>query len=145
MEIRLAYQNDFIQIAGLMAQLNPGDPALSEKDLNVFYEILNSNHLKLLVAEENGKLVGSCYLNIILNLTRDTRPYSVIENVITDENHRKKGIGIALVNKAIEISKTNRCYKIMLMSGRKDESVRAFYKKCGFSDDQKQAYILRTH
>ena len=145
MEIRLAYQNDFIQIAGLMAQLNPGDPALSEKDLNVFYEILNSNHLKLLVAEENGKLVGSCYLNIILNLTRGTRPYSVIENVITDENHRKKGIGIALVNKAIEISKTNRCYKIMLMSGRKDESVRAFYKKCGFSDDQKQAYILRTH
>jgi len=38
----------------------------------------------------------------------------------------------------------NNCYKVMLMSGRTDESVHEFYRKCGFDPDEKQAYIHRA-
>jgi len=32
----------------------------------------------------------------------------------------------------------------MLMSGRAETAVHAFYKKCGFNADEKQAYIQRA-
>lgn len=144
MEIRLAQSEDFDQIATLLCQLNPNDPKLSSDEFKTFSEILNSEYLRLLVAEEDGVLIGSCYLNIILNLTRRARPYAVIENVITDLSHRNKGVGKALMDKAIELSWSMDCYKIMLMTGRNEESVHAFYKKCGFIADEKQAYILRA-
>jgi GNAT superfamily N-acetyltransferase len=76
-------------------------------------------------------------------MTRGGRPYAVIENVITDSEHRSRGIGKALIKRALELAGKENCYKVMLMSGRKDQAVHAFYKKCGFDSDEKQAYIQR--
>lgn len=144
MEIRLARPDDFKQIAKLLNQLNPDDPVLSTEQSGTCCEILNSDHLKLLVADDNNSLIGSCYLNIILNLTREARPYAVIENVITDAMHRNKGVGKMLITRAVDTAREADCYKVVLMTGRKDDSVHAFYKKCGFVADEKQAYILRV-
>lgn len=144
MQIRSAQIDDFEQVSKLLLQLNPSDPKLSSESFTTYKNILDSEHLILLVAEENGILLGSCYLNIILNLTRGARPYAVIENVITDKNYRNSGIGKALMDKALEIAWEADCYKVMLMTGRKEESIDAFYKKCGFNADEMQAYILRA-
>ena len=81
---------------------------------------------------------------MIPNMTRGSRPYAVIENVITDLAHRNRGIGKALMKAALDLAWRENCYKIMLMSGRKDKAVHAFYKKCGFNSDEKQAYIYRA-
>lgn len=144
MQIRLALIDDFEQVSKLLLQLNPNDPKLSSANFDMYKNILDSEHLKLLVAEENGVLLGSCYLNIILNLTRGARPYAVIENVVTDKNNRLRGIGKALMDRALELSWEADCYKIMLMTSRKEDEVHAFYKKCGFSANEKQAYIFRA-
>ncbi len=144
MQIRLAKRNDFDQLLGLMRQLNPSDPELSDVGLKVFGEIVGSKYLDLIVAEEESTLLGSCYLNIIPNITRDGRPYALIENVVTDSANRNRGIGEALLNHAVELAWKQNCYKVMLMSGRTEEAVHAFYKKCGFNADEKQAYIQRA-
>ena len=101
-------------------------------------------YLELIVAEEGGALLGSCYINVIPNITRGGRPYAVIENVVTDSAHRNRGIGKSLLDHAVELSWARSCYKVMLMSGRPESAVHAFYKKCGFNVDEKQAYIQRA-
>ncbi len=69
---------------------------------------------------------------------------TLIENVITDKQHRKRGIGRAILGRALEISWQTNCYKVMLMSGRKDEAVYAFYRDCGFDADARQSFIQRA-
>ena len=144
-QIRLAEKKDYEQLLKLLRQLNPGDPSFSEIEARVFDEILQSKYLDLIVAENDNTLVGSCYLNVIPNITRGGKPYSVIENVVTDSSYRKLGIGKAIVSQALDLSWARGCYKVMLMSGRNKEGVHAFYSKCGFDGNQKRAYVQRSH
>ena len=127
-----------------MRQLNPLDREASEIEFQVFNEIIDSNYLELIVAEDEGVLLGSCYINVIPNITRGGRPYAVIENVVTDSAHRNRGIGQSLLDHAVELAWAQDCYKVMLMSGRTEGAVHAFYKKCGFDPDEKKAYIQRA-
>jgi len=127
-----------------MRQLNPLDQEASDIEFHVFNEIINSKYLDLIVAEDEGVLLGSCYLNVIPNITRGGRPYALIENVVTHSAHRNRGIGKSLLDHAVELAWEQDCYKVMLMSGRTESGVHAFYKKCGFNADEKQAYIQRA-
>jgi Acetyltransferase (GNAT) family. len=80
-------------------------------------------------------------LVIIPNLTHGQRPYALIENVITDEAHRNRGIATACLNAAREIALQHRCYKIMLMTGSKKDSTLRFYRKAGYNSEDKTAFI----
>jgi len=144
MKVRLAQRKDYDQLQGLLHQLNPSDPDASEVDLKAFHEIIASEYFDLIVAEDKGVLLGSCYINIIPNMTRGGNPYAVIENVVTDSMKRNRGIGRSLIDHALDIAWKRDCYKVMLMSGRTERAVHAFYEKCGFDADQKQAYIQRA-
>lgn len=145
MTIRLARENDYLQLLKLLRQLNPDDPETSGVARQSFEEIIQARNLALIVADKGGLLVASCYLNILPNMTRGGRPYAVIENVITDSKHRQRGYGTAVVNRAIDMAGDANCYKIMLMSGRKDSGVHSFYTHCGFSSGEKTAFTLRLH
>ena len=144
MQIRLVKRNEYDQLLGLMRQLNPLDQEASEIQFHAFNEIINSKYLDLIVAEDGGILLGSCYLNVIPNITRGGRSYALIENVVTDSAHRNRGIGKSLLDHAVELAWSQNCYKVMLMSGRAETAVHAFYKKCGFNADEKKAYIQRA-
>ncbi len=144
MQIRTALAEDYEQMLGLLQQLNPADPAPTDAVYRAFEEILGSESLLLFVAESDGKLLGSCYLNLIPNMSRGGRPYAVIENVITDSAHRQQGIGQTLLSHTLNAAWEAGCYKAMLMSGRKDPGVHTFYRSCGFNADEKQAYIHRA-
>ena len=91
------------------------------------------NH-HIVVKEINGKIVSSCVCVIVPNLTRNIRPYALIENVVTNEGYRGKGY-------AKEIAIKNNCYKMMLLTGTKNENTLAFYKSAGYNSDDKIAFI----
>jgi GNAT superfamily N-acetyltransferase len=143
MIIRLAEAKDYKELIGLLKQLNPDDPEPTGLEEKAFHEILESPYLHLIVAEQEKKLVSSCFLNVIPNMTRGGQPYAVIENVITDEGCRNQGIGKSLMGFAVTKALDAGCYKVMLLTGRKDKAVNGFYKKCGFDPDSKQAFILK--
>ena len=64
-----------------------------------------------------------------------------VENVVTDEAHRRRGLASACLSRAREIAEHDRCYKIMLMTGSKDPAVLAFYRSAGYNDVDKTAFI----
>lgn len=125
--------------------LNPADPDLKGTDYinKLWEEIFSDPNRYYIVVEEDGRLVSSCTLIIINNLTRSGRPFGLIENVVTNKEYRKKGYGTAILHKAVEIAKENNCYKVVLLTGRKEESVLRFYERAGFEKGIKTGFIMR--
>ena len=92
---------------------------------------------------EMGRLVSSCNITLIPNLTRACRPYGVIENVVTHAYHRGRGWGRRLLREALAFAWAHEAYKVMLLTGRKDDATLRFYEGCGFSRQGKTGFIAR--
>jgi hypothetical protein len=45
---------------------------------------------------------------------------------------------------ALSFAWSQGCYKVMLMTGRKDEATFQFYESAGFNRNDKQAFIAKT-
>lgn len=100
----------------------------------------DKNH-HLIVCEEDEKIVSSCVCVIIPNLTRNVRPYAFIENVVTHEAYRNRGLAHACLDFAKDIAEQNNCYKMMLLTGSKKESTLNFYRNAGYNSTDKSAFV----
>lgn len=116
-------------------------PKQSEILENVWNEILNDKNHHLLVNIVGGKIVSSCVCVITPNLTRGIRPYAFIENVVTLEKYRGKGYATECLNYAKKIAQENNCYKMMLLTGSKEEKTLSFYRNAGYNSTDKTAFI----
>lgn len=140
--IREITETDFDQLMTLYMQLH--DNPFPEKDkrvINIWDSILQDHNHHIIVAEEDGTIVSSCVCVIIPNLTRGQRPYAFIENVITDEKYRKRGLATACLDFAREIALRENCYKMMLLTGSKQEGTLKFYEQAGYNSNDKTAFI----
>lgn len=102
---------------------------------------MNDKNHHLIVCEVDGKIVASCVCVVIPNLTRNVRPYAFVENVVTHRDNRKKGYTTACLNYARQIAEANHCYKMMLLTGSKEESTLNFYRNAGYNSSDKTAFI----
>lgn len=91
--------------------------------------------------EVDGRLVASCTLTLIPNLTRGCRPYGLIENVVTHPDYRRRGFGKQLLRHTLAYAWQQGCYKVMLLTGRKDPGTLRFYEEAGFLTDVKTGFI----
>ncbi len=140
--IREISENDLDGLLKLYTQLhNNPFPDKESRIISVWKDIINDKNHHIIVMEENGMIVSSCVCVIIPNLTHEQRPYALIENVITDIEHRKKGYATACLNFAKELALQENCYKIMLMTGSKQESTLKFYENAGYNKNDKTAFI----
>ena len=95
----------------------------------------------LLVGEQNGCVVSSVTLVVVENLTHNMHPYALIENVVTHANHRSKGYASALMTHAVGLAAKAGCYKVMLLTGSRQDGTLRFYERCGFNRNDKLAFI----
>lgn len=116
-------------------------PEKSQRITDIWNQILSDKNHHIIVAEENGEIVSSCVCVIIPNMTHGQRPYALIENVITDAAHRKRGFATDCLNYARDICIKENCYKMMLLTGSKEESTLRFYEKAGYNHNDKTAFI----
>jgi GNAT superfamily N-acetyltransferase len=65
----------------------------------------------------------------------------VIENVVTHAAHRRKGIGTQVLRAALQTAWDQDCYKVMLLTGRKDEATYRFYEQAGFRREVKTGFV----
>ena len=140
--IREAKQKDLQEILHLYLHLHEKEiPEESEHLRNTWDMILNDVNHHLIVCEEEGMIVASCVCVIIPNLTRNVRPYAFVENVVTHKDYRKKGYASACLSYAKRVAKENHCYKMMLLTGSKEESTLNFYRRNGYNSTDKTAFI----
>lgn len=140
--IREADKNDLKEILQLYLCLHETSVPEESEQLNKTwnYIIGDENH-HLIVCEVEGKIVASCVCVIIPNLTRNVRPYAFIENVVTHKDYRKKGYATACLNYARQIAESNNCYKMMLLTGSKEEETLNFYRNAGYNSSDKTAFV----
>jgi N-acetylglutamate synthase-like GNAT family acetyltransferase len=141
MHIRQLKQDDLDALLDLYTHLFDEDDPLPDRErvTQVWRSMLDSSMLCCLGLELDARLVSSCTLTVTPNLTRGTRPYGQIENVVTHADCRRRGLGGTLIRHALRMAWEQRCYKVMLMTGRSE--THSFYQECGFRKDVKTGFI----
>jgi ribosomal protein S18 acetylase RimI-like enzyme len=139
MIIRKAQDKDIPQLLELYKQLS-FEPDKYQKapepdGRRILQEIEKYPNAALLVAEEDGKVVGTTFLAILPAFAHGTSPFGVIEYVVVDQTCRSKGIGKALMDECKARAKAAGCYKVMLASSKERTRAHKFYREMGFKED----------
>lgn len=118
----------------LTPQLSASNPAPGRAELQ---EIVDSPAVVLLMAREEGKLVGSLSL-VLFRIPTGVRAW--IEDVVVDQSMRGKGIGEALTRKALEVAKERGVKTVDLTSRPSREAANRLYQRVGFQLRQTNLY-----
>jgi N-acetylglutamate synthase-like GNAT family acetyltransferase len=134
--MREAKEKDIPRILELYQQLSlsPGTykKASVEECKRVFKKMGQVPDYSLLVAEEDGEVVGTTVLAILPGFAHGTSSFAVIEYVVVDEKVRNKGIGHQMMQYCMAKARESGCYKIMLTSDIRREQAHQFYRSLGF-------------
>jgi GNAT superfamily N-acetyltransferase len=141
--VRAAVEADLASVLVLFRHLHPEDPPLDpDTALMRWRALLAHRGTVVFLGWLGGTAVTSCTLNVIPNLTRNAAPYALVENVVTHADHRRKGYGSAVIRYALDVAWQRHCYKVMLMTGSKQDSTLRFYEGAGFRRE-KTAFVAR--
>jgi GNAT superfamily N-acetyltransferase len=128
---------DLDALLKLYVHLNPADTHLPEVLAKArFREMLEHPGLTVFGVFADDRLVASCVLHVLPNLTRGGASYALIENVVADASERRQGHAGRVVRAATDAAFAAGCYKIMLLTGRTDSGVHRFYESCGFKQSK---------
>lgn len=116
-------------------------PAPSPALRALWREITADPRHHIVGAWEDGRLVSSCVCVVVPNLTHEQRPYALVENVVTDPAYRGRGLATACLEAACGIARSAGCYKVMLLTGSKQDATLRFYERAGFNQNDKTAFI----
>jgi len=142
MKIRFAKEDDLRSLLELYTFLNNNPlPVIDERIEEIWGRILNASDQRIIVGICDNKVVSTCVLMIIQNLTHKQEPYAIIENVVTHVDYRGKGYGTMILDYAMNIALEEGCYKVSLMTGSKLESTLRFYENSGYNRKDKTAFI----
>jgi glucosamine-phosphate N-acetyltransferase len=83
--------------------------------------------------QENSQVIGSITLLIEQKFIHNGGKVGHIEDVVTRKEYEGMGIGRALVLKALDFAKVNKCYKLILDCSKSNAE---FYKKIGFKEHE---------
>ena len=139
--IREINSNDYEQLMELYLHLHETSVPPFEIAKDVWNKILNDENYHIIVDEENEKLVSSCTCIIIPNLTHGPRPYAWVENVVTHADYRGKGLATKCLEYAKQLAISENCYRLVLMTGSKLESILNFYENAGYNRTDKTGFI----
>ena len=140
--IREVTYNDLDGLLELYTHLHGNPIPAASSELTALWErIMMDDDHHIIVADVDGRIVSSCVCVIIPNLTHGQQPYAFVENVVTHPEYRKRGLAGACLNYAKELAQRENCYKLMLLTGSKEESTLRFYERAGYNSKDKTAFI----
>lgn len=140
--IRELTADDLWGLMELYTQLhNNSIPEDSEQLHKLWDDIMSDKNHHIIGAEVDERIVSSCVCVIVPNLTHGQRPYALIENVVTHEDFRGRGLATACLDYAKKLAALENCYKMMLLTGSKQENTLNFYRRAGYNSEDKTAFI----
>ena len=138
MEFRNATLDDLPAIVGLLAdddlgrgREHRGGP-LPEEYLVAFAAMAEQPGNRMIVAVEDGVVVGCLQLTRIAGLSRRGMLRAQIEAVRIARGRRGAGIGDALMRHAIDLARRDGCGLVQLTTDRSRDDAHRFYERLGF-------------
>ncbi|MET8503771.1 GNAT family N-acetyltransferase [Streptomyces sp. NPDC004787] len=136
LEIRSARRDDLPAIVAMLADDPLGAQRESPDDLTpytaAFDRLAGDPHQHLVVAEREGRVVGTLQLTIIPGLSRRGTTRSIVEGVRIHAEERGGGLGGRLIEWAIEESRRQDCGLVQLTSDVTRTDAHRFYERLGF-------------
>ena len=119
-------QNGFLTTLDSLKQTSNMDKNKAEE----VFETINSNpnHI-IVIAELDGKIVGTTTLLIEPKFIHDGGLVGHIEDVVVEKKFQGQKIGNEIVKFLLEVAKNRGCYKTILNC---TDDVKEFYEKNGF-------------
>ncbi len=135
MDIRDITFDDLRFVLELYAQPDfDNGEVLGEADARALYaRFLAYPDYKIYVAEQDGVIVGSFALLVMLNLGHCGAPSAIVEDVVVDPQMQGQGVGAAMMQAAMDLARDKGCYKLVLSSNAKRVRAHAFYERLGFT------------
>ena len=117
------------QIRKLLIQLSRSGKDRGEIPQEWFDELITSPHHDMLIAVEDDKIIGIATLSI--HMGPIIRKNAYLEDFVTDQTVRGKGIGSALWDAMLAWAKDKGCNNLEFTCGNGREASQQFYKNHG--------------
>jgi len=135
--VRAAAEADLPRVLELLDQID--DRMYSQREdagqaarLSAFHRIAADPRQHLLVAEADGRIVGTVHLVVIPHLSRTCKPSGLLESMVVHEAYRRKGVGAALLREVQRLALEAGCYKLALSSNLARRGAHRFYSRLGW-------------
>ena len=126
------FKNGFLTTLDVLRETS----SMSEgKALEIFKKIKSNPEHIIIIAEIEGKVIGSTTLLIEPKFIHQGGVVGHIEDVVVDKKFQGKKIGEKIIIQVLEIAKNHGCYKTILDCS---DSVKPFYEKLGFKHNSNE-------
>ena len=151
MKIRNMKHEDYQEVDRLMAQVHKihvdGRPDLYVDvehiySLDAYQKMIENNDMISVVAEENEKIVGICFVSMRTRTCMVNRRTAYMDDLCVDETCRGKGVGKFLYEYAKKRAKEMGAERLDLMVWSFNEHALKFYEEMGLKP---QRYIMEEH
>lgn len=105
-------------------------------------KLLQDSHHTILVAEENGHVVG--YVHAQLYETLYFKPLWNLMALAVSQDYQEKGFGAALLSKLEKLAQRSNISGIRVNSGISRRGAHAFYKKMGYVERPEQKRFIKN-
>ena len=132
MNIRLAKFEDKEHCSELLNVLSEASPNSNDIfDSGIFNDLISNKRGSLLIAEEEGKVLGMVSISFNLAL-RYNGEYCQLEELVVHKEARGKNVGGLLVEEALKLAKNRGCKEFGLYLLESTKHNHSFYEKYGF-------------
>ena len=135
MKIRKASLEDASGLSSLMEELM-GLPSNIAALQHTLKQMISNPAYLLLVAEQDGQLIGTVMGILCYDIYKDCRPFVTIENVIVSQKSRGLGVGKQLFFALEEWAGQQNAAYLMLVSGNERTGAHQFYQTLGYEEQK---------
>lgn len=97
-----------------------------------FDEMMKSPDNRIVVAEQDGEIIGSLQLVFIAGLSRQGAKRAIVESVRVSSSARGQNTGTLLMKEAIARARAAGCKLVQLTSDKRRTRAHLFYRRLGF-------------
>ncbi|WP_319776927.1 GNAT family N-acetyltransferase [Maridesulfovibrio sp.] len=132
--IRNANSADLIPMTDLLKSLfsiEKDFTADGSRQMQGLRMLLGNPRARILVAEEQGEVVGMCTGQIVIS-TAEGGPSILVEDVVVRTDRQGKGIGSMLMEAILGFAEENRATRLQLLADCDNTPALKFYDKIGW-------------
>ncbi len=131
LEIQPVTSKDLPLLNQLYTEIDEESPLSLPHVEQIFEQIKQYPNYQIYIAWLKGEAVGTFSLLFIPMILHDSKS-ALIDAVVVTSTYRHQGIGKAMMQEALKLSRQAGCYKAMLSSNLKRTVAHQFYESLGF-------------